>query len=127
MPLQKSLGAGSSQQLFMYLYMCVIYMSCKNPLKHISNGQLKELLHAPRGNYLKYLDYRCFYKNPLQTQQSAVSPTHPGLEKHLASGIWIYPQAVVGAAGHGAGEGDPDRALSSRSRTGLFTSSFGKI
>lgn len=26
MPLQKSLGAGSSQQLFMYLYMCVFYI-----------------------------------------------------------------------------------------------------
>lgn len=64
-----------------FVDVCILYMAFKNPLTHISNGQLKELLPAPRGNYLKYLDYRCFYKNPLQTQQTAVSPTQPGCSK----------------------------------------------
>jgi len=92
-----------------------------------------------RGNYLKYLEYRCL-KIPY-THSRLQSAPHTGMcpgcaapgalsASDLSSGIFIYFRVVVGAAGDRAGEGDPDRVLSSQSRTGLFTSSklrFGKI
>lgn len=120
-------------------FLSVFDMSCKNVLRNISKRYFEELLRAIGGNYPKYLDNRCL--NILckhsQLQSDPRTGMCPGctlpealLAPDLASGILIYPQVMVGAAGDRAGEGDPDRALSSQSRTGLFTSReprFGKI
>lgn len=96
-------------------------------------------MHALRGNYPKYLYYRCL-KILSKYSKLQLAPctgmcrgcTVPGdlSAPDLAPGILIYSQDVAEAAGDRAGKGDPVQAGSSWSRTGLFTSSkqrFGKI